>query len=64
MDWVSYKFERLAFGYCYSYGRLSQNNTSCDYKGECVEGRYGYHTRAGPNSPAAPTPKKMGYNNT
>ncbi|CAN0846028.1 hypothetical protein LINGRAHAP2_LOCUS4256 [Linum grandiflorum] len=60
MDWVSYKFERLPSGFCYSCGRLGHSNTSCEFKGEFVEGRYGEHTRAGPNSPAAPTPKKSG----
>ncbi|CAN0913345.1 hypothetical protein LINGRAHAP2_LOCUS27864 [Linum grandiflorum] len=58
MEWVSYKYEHLPSAFCYSCGRLGHNNTSCEFKEEMVIDNNGEHTRAGPNSPAAPTAKK------
>ncbi|CAN0920289.1 hypothetical protein LINGRAHAP2_LOCUS31954 [Linum grandiflorum] len=60
MEWVSYKYERLPSSFYYSCGRLGRTNTGCEFKEETVVDQYGEHTRAGPNSPAAPTPKKAG----
>ncbi|CAN0919166.1 hypothetical protein LINGRAHAP2_LOCUS31295 [Linum grandiflorum] len=60
MKWVSYKYERLPSSFCYSCGRLGHTNTGCEFKEETVVDRYREHTRAGPNSPAAPTPEKAG----
>ncbi|CAN0888959.1 hypothetical protein LINGRAHAP2_LOCUS15984 [Linum grandiflorum] len=56
--WVNYKFEKLPSAFCYDCGRVGHNNGSCDFKDELVPNRYGDHTRAGVNSPQAPTPKR------
>ncbi|CAN0905715.1 hypothetical protein LINGRAHAP2_LOCUS23832 [Linum grandiflorum] len=63
-EWVSYKYERLPSAFYYSCGRLGHNNTSCNYKTELVADRYGDHTRAGPNSLAAPTSNKLMISNS
>ncbi|CAN0877280.1 hypothetical protein LINGRAHAP2_LOCUS11795 [Linum grandiflorum] len=56
--WVNYKFEKLPSAFCYDCGRIGHNNHACDFKDELVPNRYGDHTRAGVNSPPAPTPKR------
>ncbi|CAN1242770.1 hypothetical protein LINPERPRIM_LOCUS5454 [Linum perenne] len=58
MEWVNYKYETLPSNFCYSCGRIGHSSSYCNFKEEYVEGRYGEHSRAGGNSPAAPTPKK------
>ncbi|CAN0884817.1 hypothetical protein LINGRAHAP2_LOCUS14953 [Linum grandiflorum] len=54
--WVNYKYERLPPNFFYTCGRIRHHQRGCVFKNEWVEGRYGDHTRAGPNSPPAPTP--------
>ncbi|CAN0915114.1 hypothetical protein LINGRAHAP2_LOCUS28942 [Linum grandiflorum] len=56
--WVNYKYEKLPSAFCYDCGRIGHNNGACDFKEEYVLNRYGDHTRAGVNSPQAPTPKR------
>ncbi|CAN0903518.1 hypothetical protein LINGRAHAP2_LOCUS22613 [Linum grandiflorum] len=55
--WVSFKYEKLPNNtFCYTCGRIGHGQGICGFKNERVVGRYGEWTRAGINSPAAPTP--------
>ncbi|CAN0830338.1 hypothetical protein LINGRAPRIM_LOCUS3209 [Linum grandiflorum] len=56
--WVNYKYEKLPSGFCYECGRIGHSSGACEFKEEHVPNRYGDHTRAGVNSPQAPTPKR------
>ncbi|CAN0918546.1 hypothetical protein LINGRAHAP2_LOCUS30929 [Linum grandiflorum] len=57
-SWVNYKYERLPPNFCYTCGRIGHQQGTCEFKQEWKKGRYGDHTRAGPHSPAAPTPQR------
>ncbi|CAN0884393.1 hypothetical protein LINGRAHAP2_LOCUS14824 [Linum grandiflorum] len=56
--WVNYKYEKLPSAFCYDCGRIRHSFGGCDFKKELVPKRYGNHTRAGVNSPQAPTPTR------